>query len=152
LSTKRKARNQLRLLRTDRKGLRRQKMPEISPRHGASLAISMVILHVIAISWPGRSKMYDRWNQVHITATCIILKIQEKSFLKRLMIGVTINGIPIDMEVDTGAKGSLIGRNIFEKYFSDQSLHPTGCLVRGSPLPMMGEFTATVCYRNQQAQ
>jgi predicted NAD/FAD-binding protein len=80
------------------------------------------------------------------------LKIQEKSIPKRLMIGVTINGIPIDMEVDTGAKASFIGRNIFEKYFSDQSIHPTGCLVWGSPLPMMGEFTATVCYRNQQAQ
>jgi hypothetical protein len=45
-----------------------------------------------------------------------------KSFPKRLMIGVTINGIQIDMEVDTGAKASLIGRNIFVKYFPNQPL------------------------------
>jgi hypothetical protein len=68
------------------------------------------------------------------------------------MICVTINGIPIDMEVDTGAKASLIGINIFERYFSDQSLCPTGCLVWGIPLPMMNEFTATVCYKGQQSQ
>jgi predicted NAD/FAD-binding protein len=52
------------------------------------------------------------------------------------------------MEVDNGAKASLIGKNNFKRYFSNQSLRPTGRLVWGTPLPMMGEFTATVCYKD----
>ena len=67
------------------------------------------------------------------------------------MVPVTINGVPIEMEVDTGAKASLIGKNIFNRYFSNQSLWSTGRLVWGTPLPMMGEFTATVCYKDQRA-
>jgi len=75
-----------------------------------------------------------------------------KGFPARLMVPVTINGVPIEMEVDTGAKASLIGKNIFNRYFSNQSLRSTGRLVWGTPLPMMGEFTATVCYKDQRAQ
>ena len=56
------------------------------------------------------------------------------------------------MEVDTDAKASLIGKNIFKRYFLNQSLRPTGRLVWGTPLPMTVEFTATVCYKNQRAQ
>ena len=67
------------------------------------------------------------------------------------MVPVTINGVPIEMEVDTGSKASLISKNIFKRYFSNQSLRLTGRLVRGTSLPMMGEFTATVCYKNQKA-
>ena len=75
-----------------------------------------------------------------------------KGFPERLMVPVTINGVPIEMEVDTGAKASLIGKNIFKRYFSNQTLRPTGLLVWGTPLPMMGGFTATVCYNDQKAQ
>jgi len=75
-----------------------------------------------------------------------------KGFPARLMVPVTINGVPIEMEVDTGVKASLIGKNIFNRYFSNQSLRSTGSLVWGTPLPMMGEFTATVCYKDQRAQ
>jgi hypothetical protein len=50
-------------------------------------------------------------------------------FPKRLMVCVTINGVPLDMEVDTGAKASLIGRDIFRRWFPGQSLSPTKSLV-----------------------
>ena len=75
-----------------------------------------------------------------------------KGFPAHLMVPVTINGVPIEMEVDTGAKVSLIGKNIFYQYFSNQSLWSTGHLVWGTPLPMMGESTATVCYKDQRAR
>jgi len=71
-----------------------------------------------------------------------------KGFPEHLMVPVTISGVPIEMEVDTGAKASLIGKNIFKQYFSN----PTGLLVGGTHLPMMCQFTATVCYKDQRAQ
>jgi hypothetical protein len=64
-----------------------------------------------------------------------------KGFPECLMVPVIISGVPIEMEVDTRAKASLIGKNIFKQYFSDRHLHPTGHLVWGTPMQMMGEFT-----------
>lgn len=76
----------------------------------------------------------------------------DKQFPEHLMVLVTINGIPIRMEVDTSAKASLIGRNIYLEYFSDIPLQPTATLVWGTPLDMLGEFKATVWYKDQEAQ
>jgi hypothetical protein len=77
---------------------------------------------------------------------------EPKRFPERLMVPFTINGVQFQMDVDTGAKASVIGRDIFERHFSNLSLRPTGRLVWGTPLPTMGEFTTTVCYKEQRAQ
>ena len=37
-----------------------------------------------------------------------------KVFPERLTVPVTISGVPIEMVVDTRAKASLIGKNIFK--------------------------------------
>ena len=40
-----------------------------------------------------------------------------KGFAERLMVPVTINGGPVQMEVDTGAKASLIGTTFLTGIF-----------------------------------
>ena len=69
----------------------------------------------------------------------------------RVMIQVTINGVEVDMEVDTGAKASVIGLDLYEKHFSHVLLKPTRDLVWGGPLKMKGKFDAKIVYENQSA-
>jgi len=68
----------------------------------------------------------------------------------RVCIRVKLNGVPIDMELDTAAKASTIDKKTYEQYFSHIPLRPTATLVWGSPLPMLGEILVKVEYNGKE--
>jgi hypothetical protein len=46
----------------------------------------------------------------------------------RVVIAVHLNGIPLKMELDTGAKSSVIDACVCKQYFADQKLKPSSLL------------------------
>ena len=68
----------------------------------------------------------------------------------RVYIRVKLDGVPIDMEVDTAAKAATIDNRVYAKYFSHIPLRPTATLVWGSPLPMLGEIDVKVEYNGEE--
>jgi hypothetical protein len=68
------------------------------------------------------------------------------------MITVQLNGIPLEMELDTGAKASVIEAGVFSALFKGQKLRPTPALVWGKPSKRKGEFDVQVEYQGQQAK
>jgi hypothetical protein len=70
----------------------------------------------------------------------------------RAVIRVQLNGIHLEMELDTGAKASVIYAGVFKALFKGQDLRPTPTLVWGKPLKMKGEFDVRIEYQGQQAK
>ena len=57
------------------------------------------------------------------------------------------------MEVDTGASFTIVSRSIYAKKLSSHKLSPTHVRLRtctGDSLPVFGQFTARVCYQDQE--
>jgi len=75
----------------------------------------------------------------------------KSAFPERLMIAVKVNDVPMKMEVDTGAKASVIGRSTYLQNFAEVPLRPTRALTWGRPMRMLGEFDAKVSVGNQTA-
>ena len=52
-------------------------------------------------------------------------KIESSSFPSKIQVLVTINGVKVVMELDTGCKGGLIGRSLYNQHFPHIPLKPT---------------------------
>jgi hypothetical protein len=69
---------------------------------------------------------------------------QAQKFPKRVLLEVKINRVNITMEIDTGAKKSVIGKDLYEKHFSSCPLRPAPPLHWGGPLHLLGKFDVDV--------
>ena len=71
--------------------------------------------------------------------------------MSRLMrVKMQINGVPLTMEIDTGAAVSIISEQTQQKHFPQATLRPTQIKLRtytGEPMPVLGEMAVEVTYR-----
>jgi len=81
-----------------------------------------------------------------------VLRVNINAFPDRLTVNVKIQGVPLKMEIDTGAKASIIGRTTYDRHFAKFKLRPTRTLVWGEPLKMLGEFDVMVSLGKQTAE
>ena len=69
------------------------------------------------------------------------------------MLSVTVNGCPLDMELDTGASVSIISVDTFNSMLKDTvSIEPTNISLRtylGKELPALGTTEVEVVYESQ---
>ena len=72
---------------------------------------------------------------------------------KPIMLSVTVNGRPLDMELDTGASVSIISEDTFNSVLKDTvSIEPTNISLRtylGKELPVLGTTEVEVVYESQ---
>nr|MCH9717641.1 DDE-type integrase/transposase/recombinase [Gammaproteobacteria bacterium] len=70
-----------------------------------------------------------------------------------LFVTITVDNIPIKMEVDTGASFTIISKTTYEESFHSYKLVSTEVRLRtytGDSLTMFGQFTAKVRYQDQE--
>jgi hypothetical protein len=79
-----------------------------------------------------------------------IYKVSSSGF--RAVITVKLNGTPLEMELDTGAKAIAIDAGMLNALFKGQKLRPTPALLWGIPLKTKGEFDVLVEYQGHQAK
>ena len=68
---------------------------------------------------------------------------------------VEINGISIQLEIDTGASLTLISERTFQEYWPEVQLSPSGITLRsylGESIPVLGCVDLNVQYSNQEAK
>ena len=69
-----------------------------------------------------------------------------------LVVTILIDHTSLSMEVDTGASFSVVSKNTYEKFFSSRTLQRSTVKLKtytGETLPVFGQITANVQYRNQ---
>ncbi|XP_018325433.1 uncharacterized protein LOC108737207 [Agrilus planipennis] len=80
-----------------------------------------------------------------------VLAVSPSAFPERLLIDVKVNNVQMKMEIDTGAKASVIGRSTYLQHFAEAPLRPTRALTWGAPMRMLGQFDAKVSVGEQTA-
>lgn len=68
-------------------------------------------------------------------------------------VELLINGIPVNMTLDTGASVTIISIATWQKHLPDLKLQPSNMLLKtytGEPLKLQGETQVTVCYKDQK--
>ena len=71
-----------------------------------------------------------------------------------IVVSVSVNSKPIQMEVDTGAFLSIMSKDTFNKEFSNQTLQPTTISLRtytGECLTVLGTLEVQVEHNSQSA-
>lgn len=66
----------------------------------------------------------------------------------------SVNGVDLEMEVDTGARKSIISERTYRRQFSHIPLQSANVKLRaynGGRIPVLGQITATVKYQGQRA-
>ena len=69
---------------------------------------------------------------------------------RTMNVQLQINGIPLPMEIDTGAAVSIISEQTQRNLFPTATLQPTRIKLRtytGEPMPMLGELTVDITYQ-----
>ena len=72
-----------------------------------------------------------------------------------IMVSVTVNNRPIEMELDTGAAFSLVSEATFRKLWPDSTLQESTirlCSYSGDPITVCGSLKVEVMYKSQKAQ
>ena len=72
-----------------------------------------------------------------------------------IMVSVTVNNQPIEMELDTGAAFSLVSEATFRKLWPDSTLQESTirlCSYSGDPITVCGSLEVEVVYKSQKAQ
>ena len=70
-----------------------------------------------------------------------------------IIVELLINGIPVNMTLDTGASVTIISTATWHKHLPDLKLQPSNMLLKtytGEPLKLQGEAQVTVCYKDQK--
>ena len=72
----------------------------------------------------------------------------------QIVVELTINALPISMEVDTGAEVSVMSEAKFRQFFPEAKLHPSHIQLKsytGNSIPVCGETMVQVTYGAQSA-
>ena len=72
-----------------------------------------------------------------------------------IFLNVSVNGIPLNMELDTWAKVSVIPEKIWQKHFVNCEARTCSirlCIFDGSELPDLGQSVVDIQYENQRFQ
>ena len=70
-----------------------------------------------------------------------------------IIVELLINGIPVNMTLDTEASVTIISAATWHKQLPDLKLRPSNMLLKiytGEPMKLQGEAQITVCYKNQK--
>ena len=72
-----------------------------------------------------------------------------------ITVEVHIDGVLVEMEVDTGAEVSVVSEKTWQKYFPEQKLRPSRVVLKtytDGIIPVVGEVSVNVRYGNQSAE
>ena len=75
--------------------------------------------------------------------------------VKPYRVEMSIQGKPIEMEVDTGASRTTISERVYEKHFRLAKLLPAGVMLRsytGDVVPVLGKLMVNVRYEKQRCK
>lgn len=88
-------------------------------------------------------------NMKEVSMYSLKVEVKENDPIK---IPVELNGIVLQMEVDSGAGVSVISKQCFEEKFSRWKIQPTNIRLRGyggELLDVVGMFEPSICYENK---
>ena len=85
---------------------------------------------------------------------CPLYTLQSPSSTPPIKVSITLEGSPIEMELDTGAAYFLMSENNFRLLFPERELAPTTirlCAYSGEAVEVLGSIDVNVTYKEQSA-
>ena len=84
----------------------------------------------------------------------ILYTSQSPSSTPPIEVSITLEGLPIEIELDTGAAYFLMSQNNFRLLFPERQLAPTTiclCAYSGEAIEVLGSVDVNVAYKEQSA-
>ena len=100
---------------------------------------------------------YNQHQQQHSVGhnDCLLVRCVSEPNNRRIIIGLTIEGINIPMELDTGSCVTLITKTDYDKYFSNLPLEPCNIVFKSASdgdMHVFGKCKVSVRYCGQEHQ